>query len=111
MVAILDKRARKVLQHHDDVLMHQKFFPKVEIALLGDVFYTLLYVLLSKQSLNSNIKTSSICNAPPDSELNTDGDSKVFYCSKQHKELHWPSEQESPYPFIVKYRPDVGRYM
>ena len=41
MVAILDKRARKVLQHHDDVLMHQKFYQKVEIALLRDIYFTL----------------------------------------------------------------------
>ena len=51
----------------------------------------------------------SICNATPDPDLSCD--SQVQYCCQDHKELHFPAEQDQPYPFIVKYRPEVGRYM
>ena len=51
----------------------------------------------------------SICNCAPDPELASCD--KVQYCCQDHKELHFPIEQDQPYPFIVKYRPDVGRYM
>ena len=51
----------------------------------------------------------SICNASPDPDLSCD--SQVQYCCQDHKELHFPAEQDQPYPFIVKYRPEVGRYM
>jgi len=35
----------------------------------------------------------------------------VKYCGPNHKELHHPEDHEEPWPFVVKYKPGVGRVM
>jgi len=35
----------------------------------------------------------------------------VRYCGLEHRELHHPADHDEPWPFIVKYKPGVGRLM
>eukprot|EP00090_Calanus_glacialis_P002954 TRINITY_DN12154_c0_g1_i1.p1 TRINITY_DN12154_c0_g1~~TRINITY_DN12154_c0_g1_i1.p1 ORF type:complete len:553 (-),score=159.07 TRINITY_DN12154_c0_g1_i1:57-1715(-) len=35
----------------------------------------------------------------------------VRYCGPEHRELHHPEDHDEPWPFIVKYKPGVGRLM
>merc|ERR1712128_413400 len=35
----------------------------------------------------------------------------VRYCGPEHRELHHPADHDEPWPFIVKYKPGVGRLM
>lgn len=35
----------------------------------------------------------------------------VHYCGPDHRELHHPVDHDEPWPFIVKYKPGVGRLM
>jgi len=35
----------------------------------------------------------------------------VHYCGPEHRELHHPADHDEPWPFIVKYKPGVGRLM
>jgi len=36
---------------------------------------------------------------------------EVKYCGPVHKELHHPEDHEEPWPFMVKFKPGVGRVM
>jgi len=36
---------------------------------------------------------------------------EVRYCGPEHRELHHPVDHDEPWPFIVKYKPGVGRLM
>lgn len=51
-----------------------------------------------------------ICAASADAGLDEKSDGP-HYCSSAHKKLHFPEDQDQPFPFLVKYRSEVGRYM
>ena len=36
---------------------------------------------------------------------------EMRYCGPEHRELHQPADQDEPWPFLVKYKPGVGRLM
>lgn len=82
---------------------------KVKILDEADETTTPSYGRIEEIVEEEEISTCFICNAAPDPDLSCD--SQVQYCCQDHKELHFPAEQDQPYPFIVKYRPEVGRYM
>ena len=44
-------------------------------------------------------------------KIRAEGDAPIGYCSQEHKEMHHPADEEEPYPFLVKYREEVGRYV
>lgn len=54
-----------------------------------------------------DVTTCFIC----DNEATINKEAEVRYCCQEHKELHQPPDQDEAYPFVVKYRPDIGRYM
>ena len=56
-----------------------------------------------------DLETCYICNGKPQPELTEVPN--VQYCGQVCKELHYPPEKESPWPIVVKYKSEVGRYI
>ena len=53
------------------------------------------------------VDTCFICDNSPTFRSEN---SEMGYCCQEHQELHQPEDEEQPFPFIVKFRPDVGRW-
>ena len=56
------------------------------------------------------LETCFICNGQPRLDL-AEPSAKVHYCGDVCKALHFPVDKETPWPIIVKYKSQVGRYV
>ena len=54
------------------------------------------------------VKGCFLCN--DGAKLLTTENDEVRYCSDEHRRYHQPEDDEPCFPFVVKYRPSVGRY-
>jgi hypothetical protein len=66
----------------------------------------LIFVHKFRPELIYKIDPSFICDNPAHFRSES---SEMGYCCEEHRQLHQPEDEPLPFPFFVKFRPEIGR--